>query len=41
LIVESLYKKQKTPKQQEFYLSKRQSIQAKILSKKQTNLEHM
>jgi len=41
LIVESLYKKQKTSKQQELYLPKRQSIQAKILSKKPTNLEHM
>ena len=41
LIVESLYKKQKTPRQQELYLSKRQSIQVKILSKNQTNLENM
>jgi hypothetical protein len=35
LIVEKSYKKQKEP------VAKRQNIQAQILSKKPTNLEHM
>lgn len=41
LIVGKPYKKQKEPEQQPFYLTKKQNIQAKILSKKHTNLEHM
>jgi len=41
LIIEKPYKKQKEPEQQPFYLAKRQHIQAKILSKKPTNLEHL
>ena len=38
LIIEKPYKKQKEPESKPL---KRQNIQAKILSKKQTNLEHM
>jgi hypothetical protein len=41
LIIEKPYKKQKEPESKPFYLAKKQHIQAKILSKKQTNLEHM
>jgi len=38
LIIEKPYKKQKKPESKPL---KRQNIQAKILSKKKTNLEHM
>jgi len=38
LIIEKPYKKQKEPERKPI---KRQSIQAQILGKKQTNLEHM
>jgi hypothetical protein len=38
MIIEKPYKKQKEPEKK---LTKRQNIQAQILGKKQTNLEHM
>lgn len=38
MIIEKPYKKQKEPEKKP---TKRQSIQAQILSKKQTNLEHL
>jgi len=41
LIVEKSYKKQKEPRTKPLYSSKKQNIQAQILSKKPTNLEHM
>ena len=41
LIIEKPYKKQKEPESKPFYSTKKQHIQAKILSKKQTNLEHL
>ena len=41
LIIEKPYKKQKEPERKPLYLAKKQNIQAKVLSKKQTNLEHM
>lgn len=41
LIVEKPYKKQKEPEKKPLYSTKKQRIQAQILSKKQTNLEHL
>jgi hypothetical protein len=41
LIIEKPYQKQKEPERKPLYSPKRQNIQAQILSKKQTNLEHM
>jgi hypothetical protein len=38
LIIEKPYKKQKEPEKKP---AKRQNLQAQILSKKQTNLEHL
>jgi hypothetical protein len=41
IIVEKPYKKQKEPEKKPLYSPKRQNIQAKILSKKPTNLENL
>jgi hypothetical protein len=41
LIVEKPYKRQKKPEKKPLYLAKKQHIQAKILSKTRTNLEHL
>jgi hypothetical protein len=41
IIIEKPYKKQKEPEKKPLYSLKRWNIQAKILSKKPTNLEHL
>ena len=41
ITIEKPYKKQKEPQRKPIYSSKKQTIQAQILGKKQTNLEHM